>query len=425
MKKVSIIVFLAFITILCGCKSESQKHLDSELSRTRKILEEVAQYTAQCQKNVTAETVAKLESLCSNPDLNINPGFYDYDDAQQAQISRQQNLIDSIRVMAETACQLYIDTYFKELANEELLIEERKTYPLYLTKGSKLIINYSPSGQIAAKFYNADSRSLIKTYSNTVSDTLEIKNNAIYLFELTSTTPQYASVQLLQKVNSVDEFIRSYTISVEQIETTVGAFRAKKIPGVDMVPIFEEPHKYTLRSQLKNFWDGTGQCRSIAALKVPSGASDILYHLRVSTDDDGRSSDGEFFDDVYTHYKKVKLFGLPLYEKAGNHNGLLRELLNGCQVQREEKAYCNLYVFNSSVQAKKFQDNEDLSKLSYNMDFSASGTQSRNERISAKGFQTIYLGFENPRQTHDVYLWVEALAVIPKDVYYTEKYTLK
>jgi hypothetical protein len=92
---------------------------------------------------------------------------------------------------------------------------------------------------------------------------------------------------------------------------------------------------------------------------------------------------------------------------------------------REEDAYCDMYVFRSQSEAKKFQDGTaGTSALKYDVDCSTVGTQSCNGRIPTNGSTKLYLGFENVRMRYTNYLWVEAVAVVPTTEYYRTKYTI-
>ena len=77
-------------------------------------------------------------------------------------------------------------------------------------------------------------------------------------------------------------------------------------------------------------------------------------------------------------YKEIKLLGLPVYESHGSSSNIFRELLNSCEPYREEEAYCNLYIFTSSAEAKKFADGKPVADLKYNVNLSKKGTQSCN-----------------------------------------------
>jgi hypothetical protein len=123
-------------------------------------------------------------------------------------------------------------------------------------------------------------------------------------------------------------------------------------------------------------------------------------------------------------YNQVKFLGLPLYER-NQGTGLLRMLLDDNRPLREEDAYCNMYLFRSQSEAKKFQDGTaSASTLKYDVDCSTVGTQSCNGRIPVNGASRLYLGFENVRVRYTNYLWVEAVAVVPTTEYYRTKYTV-
>lgn len=414
---------MAFVA--ASCASQAQKHVDAELLRTGKALDAILLQCDECQRNMTAESFSRLASLAYSGDLEIDDGGYELKPSQKQALLAQKQRICSVRSKIDAVCSQFVRTTCRVIVNEDALVEGVKSFPFYLKRGTKVIIRYSPSEGAVAKYYNADSRKLLRTYSSgACSDSLFVENSAIYLFEVTSKTPQYCNIQILQRVSSLDEFLDTTTVSTSQVEAKAGDFRARKIPGISTKNIFEEPHRMTVRSKLKNFMDPSSPYRTIAAIRIPQGCTDLLYHLRISTDDSGSSCDGQFCDDVTSKYHKIKFLGLPLYESTKSNDSIFKELLSGLFVQREEKAYCNLYVFTNASHARRFQEGADISKLSYNLDYSIMGTQSINERIPVKGGQTIYLGIENTRQRYDLYLWLEALAATPKDLYYTEKYSL-
>ena len=185
---------------------------------------------------------------------------------------------------------------------------------------------------------------------------------------------------------------------------------------------FEEPRKFTLRGQLKAVFSGNS--KSLVAVQVPAGTTDILYSMRIATSEYNHSEDGEFHDNLSRSYTRVKFLGLPLYEKSSS-NGLLNTLLDDNRPIRDEDAYCNMYVFRNQTQAKQFQDgSKSASLLKYDVDYSTVGTQSCNGRIPMKGTRTIYLGFENERMRYTNYLWVEVEAIVPNTVYYKTKYSI-
>ena len=162
-------------------------------------------------------------------------------------------------------------------------------------------------------------------------------------------------------------------------------------------------------------------------VKVPAGATDILYSMRIATSEQDKSSDGQFHEGLATTYKRVKFLGLPLYEKTkSGGSGLISTLLDDNRPLREEDAYCNMYVFRNQSHAKKFQDGTKMaSELNYDVDWSTIGTQSCNGRIPVNGAKTIYLAFQNERVRYTNYLWVEVEAVVPQTEYYRTNYSVE
>lgn len=307
---------------------------------------------------------------------------------------------------------------------EDALHEKTQAYPVYLLKGEKLRWKINAQKPMTVKLCNADARSVIKAYTGKTSivDSLEIQNTAIYFFEVVPGTTQYIDLDINYKVKEFDRLRNATQIKAEQVDCSKGDFGAVAVPGVKMQNIFEEPRKFTLRGQLKSAFSGS----SIAMVPViiPAGTTDILYSMRIATSEQDRSSDGEFHDNMTRTYKKVKFMGLPLYEKSTS-NCLLNTLLDDNRPLREEDAYCNMYVFRSQAEAKKFQDGKaSAGDLKYDLDYSTVGTQSCNGRIPTNGASKLYLGFENVRVRYANYLWVEVVAVIPTTEYYTTKYSI-
>ena len=318
----------------------------------------------------------------------------------------------------------FIDFKISPYLMEDTLLEKPQSYPVYLLKGEKLRWKINAQKPMTVKLCNADSRTVIKTYTGktVIADSLEIQNTAIYFLEIIPGGTQYVDLDINYKVKEFARLRNAIPIKAEQVDCSKGDFGAVAVSGVKMQNIFEEPRKFTLRGQLKSAFSGS----SIAMVPViiPAGTTDVLYSMRMATSEYDRSSDGEFYDSMTRTYKRVKFMGLPLYEKSTS-NGLLNTLLDDNRPLRDEDAYCNMYVFRSQAEAKKFQDGKATAgDLKYDLDYSAVGTQSCNGRIPTNGASKIYLGFENVRVRYTNYLWVEAVAIIPTTEYYTTKYSI-
>ena len=298
-----------------------------------------------------------------------------------------------------------------------------EAFPVYLEKGDKMFYLIETESPATVKIYNADSRKLLKTYSSKtkVHDSLAIRNSAIYLVEVNPGATQYANISVGYKVPDISRLNNLATVNTEIVECEKGAFRATSVKGLKMSNVFEEPRKFTLRGQIKAVFSGS--YRGIVAVQVPAGTTDILYRLRISTDEEDMYTDGKFSEDMNHSYSKIKVLGMPLYESQ-HSIGLIQTLLGDNKPPREEDAYINMFVFTSSSQAKKFQDGKPTSEWQYNVNYSTMGTQSCNGRIPMKGLQTIYLGFENERMRFHNYVWLEVIAISPKTEYFNAKYTI-
>ena len=314
--------------------------------------------------------------------------------------------------------------YVPVVYNADCLLEGKTTYPVYLQRGEKLHINISTKRAATVKVYNYDAKSTLKTVSETTkfNFSINIENAAIYLVEINpGSTAQYASLQVSYTPKSIERLTPT-AIGEREVEAKAGEFRVRTVKGVAMKNLLDEPRKFTLRGQLKAMFSGS--YRGVVGIDVPTGTTDILYSMRISTNERDRNTDGEFNENANATYRKIKMLGLPGYESTRSA-GIINTILGDYAPLREEDAYINMFVFGSSSQAKKFQDNKPTNQLSYDINSSIMGMQSSTGRIPVKGRKTIYLGFENERTRYNNYVWVELLALQPVNEYYKTEYFIK
>lgn len=336
--------------------------------------------------------------------------------------------LDSVRLTVGKLLDANIGRVHKSLLEEsDHLLSETEINPIYLRRGEKLFIDFETQGNVTVRVYNADNHSVLKTYAakKSVHDSIKVANTAVYVVELKPVGEPYVELSLSKSVASIEHFNETDPeITSEKTECTAKDFGAQKLQGIKLKSVFDEPRKVTLRSQGKSFFSG-GNTRSVVAMQVPAGSTDVAYSLRISTSQSDQNNDGQFCKKMDEKYKEIKLLGLPLYESNSSSSNIFRELLNACEPYREEEAYCNLFIFTSAAEAKKFSDGKPISELKYSVDLSKKGTQSCNDRIPAQGLKTIYFGFENTRIRYSVYLWLESLATVPTTEYYRAKYVVK
>ena len=306
-------------------------------------------------------------------------------------------------------------------SNGDCLLKGKTTYPVYVQRGEKLRVNISSRQAITVKVYNYDAKSCIKTQSGTTkfNYSVDVEHTAIYLVEINPTSSsQYASLHIDYTPKSIERLTPT-SVNEREVEAQPGEFLVRTVKGIKMKNILEEPRKFTLRGQIKAMFSGA--YRGVVGVELPTGTTDILYSMRISTNEADHSSDGKFNENANASYRQIKFLGMPVYQSSRSI-GIINTILGEYTPLREEDAYINMFVFRNSSQAKKFQDDKPTSQLSYDINYSIMGMQSSTGRIPVKGLKNIYLGFENERARYNNYVWIELLAVQPNTEYLKTEY---
>jgi len=416
---------------LMACSTASQKPAgmtDEALEAYQSTLEAVQSVEhmldeAGSSLTMSAEQAIELNELARTLRFDYDP--LGMDSASEAACSKLKERVDALRPRLLAMVDEAVGTIeMVVLSAPDKLVESTFCTPVYLERGDSLIVRVRTERPSTLTIYNADARSTEKSLSGKTEYTYtqRVRNTAIYLVELNpGTKAQYADVEIRYIGGSLERVSHPRGVSSEVVEAQKGDWHATSVKGVEMRNLFSEPRKFTLRGQIKAAFSGSS--RALVALQVPQGATDVLYSLRIATNETDRSQDGEFYDNMNISYKRIRFLGLPLYDRQGG-SGLLSTLLGDNQPLREEDAYINMYVFYNADQAKKFQDGKAASELKYSVDYSTLGTQSCNGRIPAQGHKTVYLGFENERMRYNNYVWLEAVSAVPNTEYFKTKYTV-
>lgn len=390
-----------------------------EVNETYDLLKEKLNNPLQC---ATTEGIRELIELNKRLCFEYDPS--DMDSATLQECIKTKHAVDTVHTL--------IDNLINDLPNnapalmyveEDELLERERIYPIYLERDDKLLIDIELEQKADIKIYNAQSKKLLKSYcTKSVNETIPISFKAVYVVQIIPRVTQYATVTIGYYAHSLERLLDRKRVETETVSCNKGDFMAYGVKGAKLHPCFEEPRKFTLRGQLKAMFSGSE--RAIVSIPVPAGATDILYKLRISTNETDISSDGKFNDKMETKYREIKVLGLPIYE-SHTGAGIISTLLGIDTPVREEDAYINMYVFNSASDAKKFQDGQSPSTLRYDVDYSTMGTQSCNGRIPTKGKRTIYLGFMNERMRYNNYVWLEAGSIAPQTEYFNYKFTIQ
>lgn len=436
MKHLHTSIALLCVIALMGCGSgtgKPQQGMDSQTAEQYATVSQAAQQTQQLLNDVRIDcrhgrtlSAKQITSLCAlNEQLVFEYDPTAQDSAANAQCEALRRQIDDLHnsvneLVATQTPNVFVSVHHKP----QELLEAAQNYPVYLERGDRLIYHIETEKTADVRIYNADSHKLLKSYTgkSQIRDSINISFSAIYLVQVTPKGRQYTSIKIGYKTQDVSRLAGTKSVRVDSVEAQKGDFLAAPVRGIKMTNLFDEPRKFTLRGQLKAAFSGS--YRAIVALQVPAGATDVLYSLRISTNESNKSTDGDFYRDMETSYRRIKVLGLPIYE-SHRGSGLIATLLGENVPPREEDAYINMYVFYNAAQAKKFQDDVDPTKLSYNVDYSTMGTQSCNGRIPSKGYKTIYLGFLNERMRYNNYVWLEALSTVPHTEYFKPVFTVR
>lgn len=424
------IVIICTLFTACTANSDSEENKPEtqtmpaqtaeQYDKVDKLLDELSGLLNADFSGLSSSDIARIKSMNDQLVFTYNP--IGMDSASVVQCERLKNrttfthnkinykLQDLCRTKEVVVCQ-----------KEQTVMSEPFDVPVYLENGDMLKYRINAERGVDVRVYNVDSHQLVKTYSarRQIMDSLSIAYKGVYLIRVSVKERQYVDLSVGYMAGSVDRLSKPRSVKTKTVDAQKGDFLSYSVKGIKMKNLFEEPKKFTLRGQLKAAFSGS--YRAIVAVQVPAGASDILYSLRISTNEGDKNSDGKFYDNMDVTYKRIKVLGLPLYESHGG-SGLIATLLGDNMPVREEDAYINMYVFYNSSQAKKFQDGLDPAKLSYNIDYSTMGTQSCNGRIPAKGCSTIYLGFLNERMRYNNYVWLEAVSAVPHTEYFKPEY---
>ena len=416
-----ITVILSFL-LLASCTITTSRPMTEKETRQFNEVKQLAMEVECLLDGITTlEAYEAVELLYQSSQLKYTFS-QDIDSVAQISCRQLQERVEALQQkIYQTVLKHLPNMHVNVASNGDCLLKGKTTYPVYLQRGEKLRVNISSRQAMTVKVYNYDAKSCIKAQSETTkfNYSLNIEHTAIYLVEINPYSgSQYASLRIDYTPKSVERLTPT-TINEREVEAQPDDFRVRTVKGIKMKNIFEEPRKFTLRGQLKAMFSGA--YRGVVGVEIPTGTTDILYSMRISTNEADRSSDGNFSKEANSSYHKIKMLGLPVYESTRSV-GIIKTILGDYTPLREEDAYINMFVFRSSSQAKKFQDDKPTSQLSYDINYSIMGMQSSTGRIPVKGLKNIYLGFENERARYNNYVWVEVIAVQPNTEYYKTEY---
>ena len=426
--RIIVLGFCALTLFSCGTNG-GQDGLDQLSKKERRTLAELTSSSDSAivrTKRLLAENNTLNQFLVTEikQNLSLIP-ISDYSGEMSMALStafanKRQSAISELYSLTQDYLDLYCRTYGTPKVEtlrkmDDLLITPESGddyYAFYLSKGDSLYISLEGSTNADYYLYNYDEQKLIEEFKNVdrigaypqKGVLIPIDHNAIYVFRIAAKNAVYVS-GTLDKLTRLAK--NAYTTpDVEVIsysECKQSDLFSEPYNSIDMINLLEEPRKITLRSVIKTTF--SGQTSSLLSLALPKGTTDVAYRLRLSRKGIENKTDGEFFNNFQESYKKIRFLGIPVYEKTEKNTSLIREILNGIVYPpREEDVYCDLYVYKG--------ENNYNSGL-YDKDYSITQVQSSNGRIPTNEVSKLYLKFDNVQLSHDIYVWVEAIATVP------------
>ena len=328
---------------ICSCQGNQKGSSEPKMSEKAKILYDKAEKKAadlEGRVNQLGKGTDRQAFISVLSDAKKLTFDFDSTGMNRAAIDKckaLQHRIEEAQKAAIVKAESYIlQSNVLVYQGQDVLLEKMAEYPVYLEKGDRLYYEISLQSAIPVKIYNMDAGSTVKTYSkSSIKDSLIVAYSGIYLLEIKPSVSQYASIDISYHTDNMDRIYNPKSVRAETVSCSKGDFRAYGIKGIKMYNLFEEPRKFTLRSQLKSAFSGSSI--ALVPVQVPTGATDVLYSMRIATSEQDRSSDGEFHRNMSVRYKQIKFLGLPLYER-NQGAGLLKMLLDDNRPLREEDA---------------------------------------------------------------------------------------
>lgn len=422
----SLVLLALLFLILVGCGETSQRTEAPRMSE----LEQMKYDRMSSQLRTLSAEIAEAEAIGQEDALEhafreLSRLSYDFNPEQMNESARAicQALKDSVDAYSASPDLILQggDGGLKTTSSstrERTLLSRRSMklnasyrYPFYFLRGDTISLSLSSDGALRVALYDATRESSVRTWGahEVVGEKIAISSDGIYVLLL---QPQEENVRARDvKITCRGEDLMSRPRVVESMTSCrSGDFMAERSDSVRFTPILREPKKVALRGNLKALF--SGKARAILSLSVPKGSEELLYSLRVSTNEDVDPSGGDFAHRLTGASNEIRLFGTKVYERKSFNSLFIDRLLSNTRPAREEDAACNMYVFSSSKEAKRFQDQSDGSgNYAYDVDQSQMGTQSCNGRLKAPAGKTLYVGFENERMSYDCYIWFEVVSL--------------
>ncbi|MBP6127560.1 hypothetical protein [Flavobacterium sp.] len=289
-------------------------------------------------------------------------------------------------------------------------------------------IKFNSDNQV--KFFSiVEQRSgrIVKTFKKTsdVDFTYDVFFDNPFSVKIYFPKESYYNLEVSRKSGSVDNYLSKAKLIRDSV--VVGKKTNKSKIGTTMAfeKVFNQPKKFIVSSTFSM----SGESKVYVPIEIPKNTVEFIYTLRISGEDETQREDGRLFNDVNRISKKVKVFGLPLWESEEKSTSLSREILNSLFPPKKDEDYTlNVFFFDKQKEIKKFLQypgKQYASAFKYDINNSAFSTQSRVGLVKKPYSGFSYIGLQSTSSFSDTYAWLDVVALYEKTFHYEIRYRLQ
>lgn len=268
---------------------------------------------------------------------------------------------------------------------------------------------------------------IVKTFKKTsdVDFTYDVFFDNPFSVKIYFPKESYYNLEVSRKSGSVDNYLSKAKLIRDSVVVSKKTNKSKIGTTMAFEKVFNQPKKFIVSSTFSI----SGESKVYVPIEIPKNTVEFIYTLRISGDEDTEREDGKLFNDVNRISKKVKVFGLPLWESEEKSTSLSREILNSLFPPKKDEDYTlNVFFFDKQKEIKKFiqyPGKEYASAFKYDINNSALSTQSRVGLVKKPYSGFSYIGLQSTSSFTDTYAWLDVVALYEKTFHYEIRYRIQ
>lgn len=268
---------------------------------------------------------------------------------------------------------------------------------------------------------------IVKTFKKTsdVDFTYDVFFDNPFSVKIYFPKESYYNLEVSRKSGSVDNYLSKAKLIRDSVVVSKKTNKSKIGTTMAFEKVFNQPKKFIVSSTFSI----SGESKVYVPIEIPKNTVEFIYTLRISGDEDTEREDGKLFNDVNRISKKVKVFGLPLWESEEKSTSLSREILNSLFPPKKDEDYTlNVFFFDKQKEIKKFiqyPGKEYASAFKYDINNSALSTQSRVGLVKKPYSGFSYIGLQSTSSFSDTYAWLDVVALYEKTFHYEIRYRIQ